>query len=201
MPPGCRHDGGGARPFQAAAGQAQGTDSRAPCLSPVQTCTATRWWLPLLPQEFAKNLKREFAKLQAVLQAYAIISTRVMRSHRRDGGLFLEDPSITTRSIALCPQVRMVASNQPSSGKAPRSTILSSPGAGSLRSSLVTVLGTAVVDGLESLAFEFEAPGCCTSVRVSGWVDRRVWLASCASLRGCVLVPNLRIPALNLQGH
>ncbi len=68
-----------------------------------------------------------------------------------------------------------MASNQPSSGKAPRSTILSSPGAGSLRSCLVTVLGTSVVDGLEPIEFEFEAPGC-GGVKVTGWVEMSGWV-------------------------
>ncbi|KAL3143766.1 hypothetical protein ABBQ32_003597 [Trebouxia sp. C0010 RCD-2024] len=74
--------------------------------------------LPVRHKEFLRHVKREFAKLVTVLQAYALISTGV----------------------------RMICTNQV--GTAARSTVLSSTGGKTMRDNIVNVFGSKLADGL-----------------------------------------------------
>ncbi|KAK9825372.1 hypothetical protein WJX81_005933 [Elliptochloris bilobata] len=80
--------------------------------------------LPVRFKEFRRNVKREYAKLLAVLQAYALIAT----------------------------SVRIICTNHV--GRAARTTVVSTQGSPTLRENIVTVFGSRVADGLEPLIVE-----------------------------------------------
>ena len=70
-------------------------------------------------QDFLRNVKREFGKLLALMQAYALISTRM----------------------------RLIVTH--SAGRAPRATVLHTQGGGTLRDNIVTVLGAAAANAMQ----------------------------------------------------
>ncbi|KAL0023381.1 hypothetical protein WJX79_000253 [Trebouxia sp. C0005] len=80
--------------------------------------------LPVRHKEFMRHIKREYAKLVTVLQAYALISTGV----------------------------RMICTNQV--GTAARSTVLSSTGGKCLKDNIVNVFGSRLAEGLIALHAE-----------------------------------------------
>ncbi|DBA95699.1 hypothetical protein WJX82_003265 [Trebouxia sp. C0006] len=80
--------------------------------------------LPVRHKEFMRHIKREYAKLVTVLQAYALISTGV----------------------------RMICTNQV--GSAARSTVLSSTGGKCLKDNVVNVFGSRLAEGLVALHAE-----------------------------------------------
>ncbi len=92
--------------------------------------------LPVRYKEFHRNLKRDYGKMLALLQAYALI----------------------------CRSVRLVVTH--AVGHAPRSTVVHTQGAGTLRDNIITVLGAKAVAGLQP--FEAALPHGCTA---SGFVS------------------------------
>eukprot|EP00798_Chlamydomonas_sp_ICE-L_P008061 gene8061-1297_t len=85
--------------------------------------------------ELLKNVKREYAKMVVVLQAYALISTKV----------------------------RMLATNQ--AGKGSRSVVISTRGGSStLRDNIINVFGTKVADTLQPLDFDLPLSGAAQFV-------------------------------------
>ncbi|KAK9808938.1 hypothetical protein WJX72_006664 [[Myrmecia] bisecta] len=77
--------------------------------------------LPVRHKEFLRHLKREYAKLLTLLQAYAIISTGV----------------------------RLLCTNQVGAGA--RSTVISTQEGSTMRDNLITVFGTRTVGAMEAL--------------------------------------------------
>ncbi|KYQ92674.1 MutL DNA mismatch repair protein [Tieghemostelium lacteum] len=75
--------------------------------------------MPVRYQEFKRNIKKEFIKLQSILQSYALVSLHC----------------------------RILAYNQV--GKTPRSCILSTPASNSLRDNVITIYGTSVAHNLD----------------------------------------------------
>ncbi|GFH27977.1 DNA mismatch repair PMS1 isoform X3, partial [Haematococcus lacustris] len=111
--------------------------SQEPCPRAVGTTVALKALFSTLPvrhKEFLRNLKREYAKLVGLLQAYALVAH----------------------------QVRFLVTNQ--AGKAGRQVLVSTQGGvnNSMRANVVTVLGNKVADTLEAL--EVEVPDLCMKI-------------------------------------
>ena len=140
-------------------------------------------------QEFKRNLKREYAKLLLVVQAYALISTgvrlicsnqvqpspsplpaaatapvRLARQQRKHcvGGQVL---SLFRGNLWIQKHAVSWAPSQAGSGG--RSTVIATQGSASLRDNIVSVLSSRAVDAMEpfqaSLADSITASGCARS--------------------------------------
>jgi len=81
-------------------------------------------------QEFLRNLKREYGKLLAVLQAYALI----------------------------CRGVRLVVTH--ATGRSPRVTVLHTQGSSSLRDNIITVLGAKALATMQPLDVDLQCSQC-----------------------------------------
>ncbi|KAG1669863.1 hypothetical protein FOA52_012451 [Chlamydomonas sp. UWO 241] len=119
--------------------------SQEPCPRAIGTTLAVRSLfkpLPVRHKEFLRNLKREYTKLQTVLQAYAVISTHC----------------------------RIVVTNQAAGSKGVRAPMITTTGGANatLRDTLVMVFGTRVVDTLEPVSFDVPDLG----VSATGYVSK-----------------------------
>ncbi|PRW39172.1 mismatch repair endonuclease PMS2 [Chlorella sorokiniana] len=90
--------------------------------------------LPVRHKEFVRHIKREYARLVGLLQAYALI----------------------------CTGVRLVCTNQVGNGA--RTTVVSTQGGRSIRDNILAVFGGKAVEGMESLEVQVDADGTAVTI-------------------------------------
>eukprot|EP00887_Chlorella_sp_A99_P005158 scaffold40.g5158.t1 len=108
---------------------------QAPAARSVGTTVAVRSLFSSLPvrhKEFQRNLKREYAKLVTLLQAYALVATGA----------------------------RLLCTNQAGAGG--RATVVATQGAASVRDNIVTVFGSKAAEAVEPLSVEVPEAGGLT---------------------------------------